>query len=83
MVAGPLQFLSSVKWRPPPLEVRWKPQIPFPTRQGNGPSSWDEEGKTGTHLQLWWDPLRSSRLESGTSVNFLSCLKGVKEPFKA
>ena len=49
MLARPLDFLSSVNFRPPPLEVRWEGGIPFPMRQVNGLSSRDEEGKPG-HL---------------------------------
>ena len=43
----PTEFLSSFKLRSPPLEVRREPRIPFPTNQGNGPSSRDEGGKSG------------------------------------
>ena len=34
-------------------------------------------------LELWWDPQCSSRVKMGMSGNFLSCLKGVKDPFEA
>ena len=50
MVARLLEFLSAFKLRLPPLVVRWKAGIPFPMKQGNGPSSRDEEGKTGLFL---------------------------------
>ena len=52
--------------------------IPFPMKQGNGPSSRDEEGKTGLFLSC--GGTLSVTLESG---NFLSCIKGVKDPFEA
>ena len=50
MVSRPLEFLSSVKLRPPPLEVRRERRIPFLTKQRNGTSSRDEEGKPGLFL---------------------------------
>ena len=34
MVARPLEFLSSVKLRLPPLEVRWERQDSFPVEAG-------------------------------------------------
>ena len=34
MVARPLEFLSSVKLRPPPLEVRWEYWDSFPDEAG-------------------------------------------------
>ena len=34
MVARPLEFLSSVKLRPPPLEVRWESRDTFPDEAG-------------------------------------------------
>ena len=34
-------------------------------------------------LELWWDPQCSSRVEMGMSGNFLSCLKGAKDPYEA
>ena len=46
MVVRPLKLLSTFKQRSPPLEVDRKAGIPFPTKEGNGPSSQDEEGKT-------------------------------------
>ena len=41
-----MKLLSTFKQRSPPLEVDRKAGIPFPTKEGNGPSSQDEEGKT-------------------------------------
>ena len=46
MVAPPLEFLSTFKLRPPPLD-NGNARIPFLTKQGNGPSSRDLEGKMG------------------------------------
>ena len=34
-------------------------------------------------LELWWETRCSSRVETGMSGNFLSCLNGVKYPFEA
>ena len=39
--------------------------------------------ENGALLELWWETRCSSRVETGMSGNFLSCLKGVKYPFKA
>ena len=40
----------------------------------------DPQVKNGAFLELWQNILYSSRMETGMSGNFLSCLKGVKEP---
>ena len=37
----------------------------------------------GAHLEFWRHPLYSLRLEMGMSGNFLSCIKGVHDPFEA
>ena len=47
MVARPLEFISAFKLRLPPLEVRREQRDSNWTKQGNGPSSQDEEGNTG------------------------------------
>ena len=39
--------------------------------------------KTGALHELCWDHRCSSREETCMLGNFLSCLKGVKDPFKA
>ena len=39
--------------------------------------------ENGALLELWQDPRCSSRVETGMSGNFLSCIKGVKDPFEA
>ena len=83
MVARPLEFLSSVKLRPPPLDVRWEHRVSFPDEAGKWTLISGREGKTRALLELWRDPRCSSRVETGTSENFLSCIKGVKDPFKA
>ena len=49
MVERPLEFLSTFKLRPPPLDDG-NARIPFPMKQGNGPSSRDEERKSGLFL---------------------------------
>ena len=51
MVARPLEFLSTFKLRPPPLD-NGNARIPFLTKQGNGPSSRDLEGKMGSLLSF-------------------------------
>ena len=37
--------------------------------------------ENGTLLEVWRDNLCSSQMEMGMSGNFLSCCKGVKDPF--
>ena len=44
---------------------------------------WGGGGKTGALLELRLDHRGSSRMETGMSGNFLSCLKGVKDTFEA
>ena len=39
-------------------------------------------GKPGALLESWQDAWCSTRVETDMSGNFLSCLKGVKEPFE-
>ena len=46
-----LEFLSTFKLRPPPLDDG-NARIPFPMKQGNGPSSRDLEGKMGSLLSF-------------------------------
>ena len=40
-------------------------------------------GENWTLLELWPDAWCSSRVKTGMSGNFLSCLKGVKDPLEA
>ena len=48
MVAWPLEFLSTFKLTPHPLGMQWETGIPFQAKQGNGPSSPDEEANRGS-----------------------------------
>ena len=53
----------------------------FPTTQGKNPSSRARRRKRGSSA-CWRDSRASSRVEMGMSGNFLSCSKGVKDPWK-
>ena len=55
--------------------------IPFPTKPGNRPSSPFGEGENVDLLELWCETQCSSRVGTGISVDFLSCIKGVKYTF--
>ena len=48
ILTPPLDFLSSINLRSPPLEVRREHRMPFPKKQGNGPSARDKEDKMGS-----------------------------------
>ena len=50
IVARPLEFLSILSWDRLLLRCDGKPRIPLPMKQVNGPSSRDEEGKSGLFL---------------------------------
>ena len=39
--------------------------------------------ENGALLELWQDPRCSFLVETGMSGNFLSCIKGFKDPFEA
>ena len=52
----------------------------FPTSQGKDPSSRARRRKRGSS-GCGRDSRASSRVETGMSGNFLSCSKGVKDPF--
>ena len=82
MVARPQKFTSSIKWILPALEVQQERQDSLPDTE-----KWTllsrRGGRTRALLQLWWDPWCSSRVQTGMSGNFLTCLKGFKEPFGA
>ena len=57
--------------------------IPFLTKQEQGPSSRDEEGKTGLFLTCGRS-LGFLSIGFGMSVNFVNCLKGfTADPFVA
>ena len=49
--------------------------IPFPRKQGNLPSSRLEEGENGALLELWRETRCSSRVGTGISGTFLSCIR--------
>ena len=53
----------------------------FPTTQGKDPSSRARRQKRGSS-GCGRDSRASSRVETGMSGNFLSCSKGVKDPFE-
>ena len=82
MVARPLEFLSSVKFRPPPLEVRWECRDSFLDESGKWTLISILGGITGPPYELWQDPRCSSRVETVMSGNFLSGINGVKDPFE-
>ena len=52
----------------------------FPTTQGKDPSSRARRQKRGSS-GCGWDSRASSRVETVMSGNFLSCSKGVRDPF--
>ena len=83
ILARPLEFMSRVKLIPTPLVVRRERRHSFPGEVEKWILLSRSGGKTEALLQLWWDPRYSSQLETGMSGNFLSCLKGVKDPFEA
>ena len=80
MVARPLEFLSSVKFRPPPLEVRQERRDTFPDEAGKWTLLSNGDWYVGKHFELpqWCKgPFRGSR----EKVRFLSrCCRG-KEPY--
>ena len=53
----------------------------FPNTQGKDPSSQSMRRKRGSS-GCGWDSCAFSRVETGVSGNFLSCSKGVKDPWK-
>ena len=76
-----LEFLSPFLRRAPPLEMRRECQEFFPDHAVKGSLLSSNEAETGL-LWMWLDSRASSRVESGMSVNFLSCSKGVKDPLE-
>ena len=76
-----LEFLSPFLWRAPPLEMRREGREFFPDDEGKGSLFSSYEAETGLHW-MWRDPRPSSRVEMGMSENFLTCSKGVKDPFE-
>ena len=83
MLARPLEFLSTLLLRASPLKIRRECRESLPNEAGKGTIISSGGGGNGAPLELWRDPRCSSRVETGTSENFLSCIKGVKDPFKA
>ena len=82
MVARPLEFPWSVKWRQPLLEVRRERRDTFPYEAGKQTLLSGRGGKTRALREWWRDPRCSSQVETGVSGNILSCLKGVKDLFE-
>ena len=76
-----LQFLLPYLWRAPPLEMRRERREFFPDTQGKDPSSRTWRRKRGSS-GCGRDSRAFSRVETGMSRNFLSCSKGVKDPFE-
>ena len=81
MVAGPLEFLSTFLLRAPPLEMRRESRESFPEEAGNGTLISSYEAETGLLLMLAGCSVFLSSGD-GMSGNFLSCSKGVKDPFE-
>ena len=76
-----LEFLSPFLRRAPLLGMRREYREIFPYHAGTGSLLSSYEAETG-HLWIWQNYGASSRVESGMSVNFLSCSKGVKDPLE-
>ena len=81
-MAGPLEFLSTFLLRAPPLEMRRESRESFPEEAGNGTLISSYEAETGLLLMLAGCSVFLSSGD-GMSGNFLSCSKGVKDPFEA
>ena len=77
-MAGPLEVLSIFNLKALPLEVRRECRDSFLDESGKWTLISILGGITGPPYELWQDPRCSSRLETGMSRNFLSCLNGVK-----
>ena len=78
MLACPVEFLSSVKLRSPPIEVGRKGRDSFPDKAGKWTLLSRLGGKTGV-LELWWDPRGSSTVQTTMMGKFLSFLKGLND----
>ena len=63
------------------LRCSGKVGIPFLTKQGNGPSCRDKDGRRGSDYVVLGNSVFLLS-ETGMSRNFLSCIKGVKYPLK-
>ena len=75
-----LEFLSPFLWRAPPLEMRRERREFCPDHAGKGSllSKGQKRGSSGCGR----DSRASSLVETGMSVNFLSCSKRVKYPLE-
>ena len=82
MVTRPLYFLSSVNETTSPrgMSGHWDS---FLDEAGKWILFSGRRGKTWGLLELWWDTRCYCQVETGMLGNFLSCLKGVKDPFEA
>ena len=80
VVAQPLVFLFSFTLRLPSLELRWECWDSFPNEKGNGPSSRDEEGKTGLFLSCLWHSILLSSGDRYVGLLF-ELPKGCQGPF--
>ena len=81
MVAHPLDFLSSVKLRPPALEVPQERWHSFPDEAGKWTLLLGLGGKTGALLELWQDRQCSSPVETGMSVQGSSTVDTTPDTF--
>ena len=70
MVIRHQEFLSSVKLKTPPFEVRRERQDSFPDEAGKWTLISTSGGKTGALLELWQDPRCSSRMERVCRATF-------------
>ena len=77
-----LEFLSPFLWRALLLGCDENAGNSFTTTQGKDPSSRARRPKRG-YSGCGRDSSASSRVETGTSGNFLSCSKGVKADVKS
>ena len=69
-----LVFLSPFLWRAPLLEMQWERGEFFPPTQGNDSSSRARRRKWGSSV-CGRDSRASSRMETGMSGNFFSCIR--------
>ena len=76
-----LEILSPFLWERLLLRCDGNAGNSFPNTQGKDPSSQARRWKRGSS-GCGRDSRASSRVETGMSVNFLSCSKGVKDPLE-
>ena len=82
MLARPLEFLSTLLLRASPLKIRRECRESLPNEAGKGTIISSGGGGNGAPLELWRDHRCSSRGETALSGNFVSCCKGMKDPFE-